>query len=70
MEENSRMDIRRLLKRFGVAADEAVIAHIARNGVTQPLKLKITLTDQTDYGQKLPAQPLYLEVDGEIRSQE
>ena len=30
MNENTRMDIRRLLKKFGVQADEAIISHLAK----------------------------------------
>jgi ribosomal protein L12E/L44/L45/RPP1/RPP2 len=33
MAESSRDDIRKLLKTFGIQADEAVIAHLARNPV-------------------------------------
>ncbi len=62
MEENSRMQIRRLLKRFGVKADELIIAHLARNPDAAPLTLRITLTDVTDYGDAPPDAPLYLEI--------
>jgi hypothetical protein len=67
MEETSRMDIRRLLKQFGVQADEAVIKHLIQNPGSTPLRIKLTLTDLTDYGTDLPAEPLALEVKGEIR---
>ncbi len=67
MEETSRDDIRRLLKQFGVRADEAVIAHLARNPGDKPLRVRLTLEDLTDYGSNAPAAPLHLEIEGEIR---
>ncbi len=67
MEETSRDDIRRILKTFGIQADEAIIAHLARNPGSNPLHIRITLDDQTDYGEKTPAPPLFLEIEGEIR---
>jgi hypothetical protein len=67
MEETSRDDIRRLLKQFGVRADEAVIAHLARTSGSQPLRLRLTLEDLTDYSSNPPPSPLHLEIEGEIR---
>ena len=67
MEESSRNDIRKLLKTFGIQADEAIIAHLARHPGEQPLRLRITLSDLTDYRDTLPNQPLHLEIEGEIR---
>jgi len=66
MEDNSRKDIRALLKTFGVQADEAIVQHLARNPATRMLKLKISLQDQTDYGSLQPDSVLTLEVRGEI----
>jgi hypothetical protein len=66
MEETSRNDIRKLLKTFGIQADEAIIAHLARNPGDKPLHLRITLTDLTDYGEMTPDHPLHLEIKGEI----
>lgn len=66
MEDNSRKDIRALLKTFGVRADEAIVRHLARNPGTNTLRLKVRLQDQTDYGASSPDEPLSLEVDGEI----
>ena len=66
MEESSRNDIRRLLKTFGIQADEAIIAHLARTPGHTPLHLRITLSDLTDYGDTQPDQPLHLEIEGEI----
>ena len=67
MESTSRDDIRRLLKAFGVRADELVIGHLARTGHTGPLRLVLTLEDRTDYGSRPPAERLHLEMEGEIR---
>jgi uncharacterized protein YceH (UPF0502 family) len=67
MQETSRDDIRRLLKQFGVRADEAVIAHLARNPGDRPLRIRLTLEDLTDYESNPPDIPLHLEIEGEIR---
>ena len=67
MEETSRNDIRKLLKTFGIQADETIIAHLARNPGEKPLHLRITLTDLTNYGDNIPDHALHLEIEGEIR---
>ncbi len=67
MGETSRDDIRRLLKTFGVKADEVIIAHLARTPGEQPLRVRVTLTDLTDYGSQPPALPLHLEIEGAIQ---
>jgi hypothetical protein len=67
MEESSRTDIRRLLKSFGVQADEAIITHLARASWDRPLRIRLVLQDLTDYGSSPPEKPLYFEIDGEIR---
>lgn len=67
MEESSRTDIRRLLKEFGVRADEAIVAHLARNPGAGPLRLRLTLEDLTDYGDRPPDRALRLVVEGEVR---
>ncbi len=66
MEQNDRQDIRRLLKTFGIRADEAIIAHLARHPDVGPLQLKLTLEDETDYGSSPPGEKLHLEVKGKI----
>jgi hypothetical protein len=65
--ESSRDDIRRLLKGFGIAADEAIIAHLARSPGTRPLHLRITLQDLTDYQGAPPEPPLHLVIEGQVR---
>lgn len=64
---SSRDDIRRLLKTFGVKADEAILSHLVRVPGTTPLHLRLLLEDLTDYGEAPPAVPLEFEVEGEIR---
>ena len=66
MSETSRNDIRRLLKTFGIQADEAIMAHLESTPGNTPLMLRITLEDQTDSGDAHPGQKLHLEIDGQI----
>lgn len=67
MDDSSRSDIRSLLKAFGIQADEAIVAHLARNPGIGPLHLRLALTDLTDYGDSPPDLPLHLAVDGTVR---
>lgn len=67
MTDSSRDGIRRLLKTFGIQADETIIAHLARNPGKDPLRVRLILTDLTDYGASPPDEPLHLEIEGEIR---
>jgi hypothetical protein len=67
MAEDTRDDIRRLLKEFGVRADGAIVTHLAQAAGTQALHLRCTLVDLTDYGDGAPPRPLQLEVEGTIR---
>lgn len=68
MSEQTQQDIRRLLKRFGIQADEAVMAYISRYPDRASLRLRLTLADVTAYGDAPPADVLHLEVEGEISS--
>lgn len=67
MEESGRNDIRRLLKTFGVQADEMILTYLAQHPDSGPLHLRLTMTDLTDYGGSPPENPLHLEVEGIIR---
>lgn len=67
MNDASRDDSRKLLKTFGIKADEVIIAHLARHPGDKPLRLKLILEDITDYGAAKPADVLQLEIEGEIR---
>ncbi|MFN2147071.1 MAG: hypothetical protein ACK2T2_01660 [Anaerolineales bacterium] len=64
--EGSREQIRRLLKTFGIQADEALIAHLARLPGSKPLHVRLVLEDHTDYGASPPDIPLHLEIEGVI----
>ena len=66
MDDNSRKDIRALLKTFGVKADESIVGHLAKYPEVSHLNLKVTLEDVTDYGTSTPSETLSLEIDGEI----
>ena len=67
MEDNARQDIRRLLKSFGIQADEVIMAHLAQQAPGTVLQLRVVLADVTDYGDNPPATPLKLEIEGEVR---
>ncbi|MFN2223086.1 MAG: hypothetical protein PVH65_14890 [Chloroflexota bacterium] len=64
MDDNSRRSIRRLLKTFGIKADEAMIAYLARNPEINALPVRITLESQAGDGQ--PAEALRLVVEDTI----
>ena len=68
MSENGRNDIRRLLRTFGVRADQEITAYLEANPDVDVLNLRVTLEDLTDYGSSPPAEPLHLEIDAEIRN--
>jgi len=68
MTETERDTIRRLLKTFGIQADEAMVAHLARTAQGQPVKIRLILEDLSDYGSTTPETPLHLEIEGELRS--
>ena len=67
MEDSSRNDIRRLLKTFGIQADEVMVAHLARHPEVNILKIRLVLQDLTNYAKSDPKEPLHLEMEGEIR---
>jgi hypothetical protein len=67
--EGSRDNIRQLLKEFGASADGAIAAHLARVAGPQPLRLRCTREDLTEYGGEAPSQRLRLEVEGTVRRQ-
>jgi hypothetical protein len=70
MSTTKRDEMRALLKTFGIQADEAVIAHLARNPHIHSLHLRLSLQDLTDYGGDAPAEPLELEIEGSISAVE
>ncbi len=66
MEEVTAKDIRRLLKTFGVKADETIQAYLDQNPRGTPLKIRITLEDLTEYGSQAPKSRLHFSVEDEI----
>ena len=66
MEDSSRSDIRRLLKTFGVGADEAIIRHLERTTPSRPLRLRFVIEDLTDYADPA-AERVHFEVEGDVR---
>jgi hypothetical protein len=61
-------DIRRLLRTFGIQADETVQAHARNAEGIETLRLRLVLEDLTDYGGTRPAEaPRLLEIEGEVR---
>lgn len=65
MDEETSRDIRRLLKTFGVKADQAIVTHL-KGTTIRPLKVRIVLEDLTEYP-VAGSHRLHLEVEGEIR---
>jgi hypothetical protein len=68
MTETERDAIRMLLKTFGIQADGAMVAHLARAPRDQPVRIRLILEDLSDYGSSPPEVPLHLEIEGELRS--
>lgn len=67
MDESTGNDIRKLLKIFGVQADEAISNYLEHNPGVKPLHLRITLEDLTDYGDSYPEEKLHLEIERQVR---
>jgi hypothetical protein len=65
MRSNAHDDIRRLLKDFGLTADETVTAYLIETKPKQPLRLRIVLEDITQY-ESAPERQLRVEVEGEV----
>jgi hypothetical protein len=55
MEGGPRDGIRRLLKSFGVQADEPILTHLARIPGDPPLRIRLILQDHTDTADAPPA---------------
>jgi hypothetical protein len=65
MPSTAHDDIRKLLKEFGLTADETVTAYIIEEKPSRPLHLRITLEDVTPYDSP-PSRPLRVEVEGSV----
>lgn len=49
-DKDDRQGVLKLLKRFGIKADEAIVAHIGKcQNLPAELQLRITLEDVSDY---------------------
>ena len=68
MNESNAMNIRWLLKTFGIQADEAVMAYLSQNPNLNTLSIRLTLEDITDYGENEPAERLFVQVEGDLNS--
>lgn len=66
MNDNVRNQIRKLLKNFGIMADEALTTHLSQLTTGRPVHVRITLQDLTDYGDAPPEEVLHVEIDGRI----
>jgi virulence-associated protein VapD len=66
MPSNAHDDIRKLLKEFGLTADETVSAYLIEEKPAQTLRLRIVLEDITEY-ESPPGRPFRVEVSGEVR---
>ncbi len=67
MNEITQSDIRRLLKTFGVKADDTIMHHLTDHPEIQSLKIRIRLEDDTDYSQYPELLPLAFEISGEVK---
>lgn len=64
-DETAQMDIRRLLKTFGVQADTAIVEHLLNHPDLETLRLRIRLEDLTEYADR-KIQPLSFVAEGNI----
>ncbi|MRR31297.1 hypothetical protein EG834_13470 [bacterium] len=64
-DETAQMDIRRLLKTFGVQADTAIVEHLLNHPDVESLRLRIRLEDATEYTDR-NVQPLSFVVEGTV----
>ena len=55
MEGGPRDDVRRLLKSYGVQADEVILTHVERLPGNPPLRIRLILQDHTDTAGAPPA---------------
>jgi len=68
MTNSPRDDIRRILKTFGIQADEAMTVHLSRSLGVPEVRVRITLMDLTDYGGNPPDEPLEYALEGSIKT--
>jgi hypothetical protein len=66
MEEHVQNDIRRLLKTFGVKADQAIQTYLENHPDLTSLRVRLVLEDLSAYDEQ-PAETLHVAVEGDIR---
>lgn len=66
MNDNGRKGIRRVLKSFGIQADEALTAYLARHPDVKSLQVRITLESVSNYENGKKAESLHLVVEDTI----
>lgn len=66
-EDRARDDTHRLLKRFGIEADDSITNYLRSATPGKPLRLRIVLEDLTEY-ESAPSERLRVEVEGEVGS--
>ncbi len=64
---NREQDIRRLLKTFGVKADQLIQEHFQEFPDLGKIHMRLVLVDLTDYGKEEPEPRLHFEVEGDVR---
>ncbi len=64
--EDTHNEIRKLLKIFGVQADEAIMARVDRLGDHGSLNLRLTLEELNDHHMALSTEPLRVIVEGSV----
>ena len=65
MPSGAHDDIRKILKEFGLTADETISEYLVEMKPSRPLQVRIVLEDLTEY-ESPPEQPLRIEVEGTI----
>jgi hypothetical protein len=64
MDETMQNDIRKLLKTFGVTADQAIQAYFETHPDLNAVRIRLVLEDLNP---NQPSEALHLEVEGEVR---
>jgi hypothetical protein len=65
LQDNTRRDMRRLLKTFGISADEALTSYLREHPDVKHLQVRITLHGTASDG-GAAAEPLELEIEDTI----
>lgn len=65
-DDETRNDIRKLLKTFGIGADEAIMDYLAYAPGDGPLRVRVTLEDISTYNVE-PDERLSYSIEAEIR---